>query len=388
MALLLALVMLLQAAPSPRTAAISGQVLLRDGSPVAAVRVAAIAAPPPNIRPADGQNYYASVPPASVTLTDANGRYRLTNVPAGRFYVVAGIIGHATFHPTTTDIDAATIVTTTAGDALEAIDVRMLTEPGARVTGRITPPPFADTPERAVLSGVAVGDVVDTPVSADGSFDFGRIPQGEYFVSLIPQPPGLDGRPFRVGGQDALALDLSRPPTQSVKGRLVVQNGPLPPPIVGFYTEKDYVSANVSADGAFTVRLHDARYRVDAGGMPVGYSLLSVRVGKDEVRTTGFTAADVSRNGIVITVSAPPDLPAIVGRAVGRDGAPAANVRVTARGPIVGTLETTTRPDGSFQFGAVPPGLYRLLVPQIPEIAEATVVVDRGGAEVRLAPSK
>lgn len=386
MAPLLALIVLLQAAPPARPAAISGQVLLRDGSPAVAVRVAAIAAPPPNIRPADGQNYYASVPPASFTLTDANGRYRLANVPAGRFYIVAGIIGHATFHPTTTDIDAATIVTTTAGAALENMDFRMLTAPGARVTGRITPPPFADTPERAVLSGVAIGDLLDTPVEPDGRFDFGRIPEGEYFVSLIPQPPGLDGRPFRVGAQDALTLDLSRPPTQAVTGKLVVQNGPLPPPIVGFYTEKDYVSANVNADGSFTVRLHDARYRVDAGGMPVGYSLLSVRLGNQEVRTTGFTAAEIAKSGIVITVSAPPNLPAIVGRVVGRDGAPAANMRVTLRGPIVGGLEATTRPDGSFQFGAVPPGLYRLTVPQMPEIAEATVVVDWGGAEVRLAP--
>ena len=94
-----------QGPPGAGGAVASGQVRLANGSPVAAIRVAAIPAPPPNIRPSDGQNYYAVQTPARVALTDEQGRYRLANLPAGRYFIVAGVIGQATFYPATTDLE-------------------------------------------------------------------------------------------------------------------------------------------------------------------------------------------------------------------------------------------------------------------------------------------
>jgi hypothetical protein len=380
--LVLLLSLLLQAAPAARGTVVSGQLLLRDGSPAVAVRISAITAPPPNIRPADGQNYYASQPPVSAALTDEKGRFRLMNVPTGRYYIVAGIVGHGTFHPGTTDIDAATIVTTTADAPLEGIDFRMTTAPGSRVRGRIVPAPFAGTQERAVLSGVTVGDLVDVPINTDGSFEFGRIPSGEYFLSLIAQPPGLPAKPFRVADQDVTSVELARPPTLPVYGRIVVQNGPLPRALLGFFTTQDYVAATINDDNTFSVRLHDARYRVDLGGMPVGYSVTSVGVGPEEVSGAGFAVPAAAKAGVVITVAVPANLPRITGRIA---GTPAASARVVATGPIVGRLEAPVRPDGTFEFAAVPPGVYRLTVPQMPDLAPADVVVDyAAGADVRL----
>jgi hypothetical protein len=53
-------------------------------------------------------------------------------------------------------------------------------------------------------------------------------------------------------------------------------------------------------------------------------------------------------------------------------------------GPIVGTLETPVRPDGSFEFAAATPGMYRLTVAQVPEIAPMNVVVTWNDADVKV----
>ena len=380
---LLLVALLLQAAPAARTVVISGQVLLQDGSPAGAVRIAAITAPPPNIRPADGQNYYASQAPVATTLTDEQGRYRLQNVPPGRYYIVAGIIGHATFYPGTADIDASTIITPAAGDTLERHDIRMQTDAGMRVRGRISPPPADDALERAVLSGVTVGDLFDVVVREDGTFDFGRLPQGEYFLSMIPHAPGTTFLPFRVEKTDVPVLEFKRPPTLPVSGRIVVDRGPLPYALLGFMTERDYVTAPIQSDLTFTARLHDALYRPDMGGMPVGYSVTSVRMGSQNVAASGFQVSAAAKTGLVISVAAPPDLPRLIGQVT---GAPP-NSRVIATGPIIGSIEARVRVDGTFEFSPVPPGLYRLRVFEMPSIPETEVVVEyKSGGTIRLAP--
>src|SRR5688572_33216384 len=102
---------LLQAATPARPGVVTGQLQTREGSPAAAVRISALPAPPPNILPSDGQNYYATTPPASTTLTDAQGRYRLTNLAPGRYFILARTLGgYSTFYPAMTTADRATIV--------------------------------------------------------------------------------------------------------------------------------------------------------------------------------------------------------------------------------------------------------------------------------------
>lgn len=379
--LLILLALLLQSAAPPARATISGQLTLNNGAPAGAVRVVAIPAPPPTVRPAEGQNYYASQAPVGVALTDAEGRYQITNVPEGRYYIVAGIVGSATYYPSTTDIDAATVLTPAAGATLTGIDFRMRTSPGSLVAGRITPGPFPDTPERAVLSGVRVNDLVDVPVREDGSFDFGRIPAGHYSLSFIPHPPGLLPVPFSVGESD-VRLDMKRPPVHTVSGRIVVDNGPLPHALLGFQTERDYVRAAINPDGSFRARLHDAPYRASLDGMPVGYQVVSVRVGS-RAATAGFSPEEAGRAGLVIDVRAPRDLPPLSGRII-----PPMRARVSIRGPIVGSLEATTDEAGAFSFSALPKGLYTVTVVDRPEFEPLRVAVTTGGADVQIAAKR
>lgn len=380
-------VILQQAAASTTPAAISGQLQMIDGSLATAVRVAAIPAPPPSIRPTDGQNYYASQTAVAVALSDATGRYRLNNVPAGRYFIVAGPVGNATFYPSTTDIDAAAVVTVGGGPALDDLSFKLLRSPGSRVRGRVMPPPPAGSQERAIVSGVTLGELIETPVREDGTFEFGRVPGGSYLLSLFPTPPGMASRPFQVANEDVISLDLTRPPVRTVSGRIAVDRGPLPRALLGFSTPQGYVSGSINPDGTFTARLHIARHQVEMGGLPVGYSLASVRVGPREALGDGVVVGDADISGIVITVAAPRQLPRLTGRIVDHDrNRPAPRVVIT--GPIVGSVEAAVQPDGSFEFAMLPPGLYRVRVPQMPEISEVQVVVDLAGADVRLLPRR
>src|SRR4029453_17477736 len=96
---------LLQAATPARPGVVAGQLQTREGSPAAAIRISALPAPPPNILPSDGQNYYSTTAPAGTTLSDAQGRYRLANLAPGRYFIVASVFGYPRFYPAATSAD-------------------------------------------------------------------------------------------------------------------------------------------------------------------------------------------------------------------------------------------------------------------------------------------
>ena len=300
---LLALLLLLQAATAARPGVVMGRLQTREGSPAAAIRISALPAPPVSILPSDGQNYFSTTTPASTALTDAQGRYRLTNLAPGRYLIVASAFGYPTFHPGTTSADRATAVTVGADSPADGIDFAVLMPPGGRVTGRVDRPPAAGVPEIAVLSGLALGELLETPVGADGSFSFGHIPRGSYLVSLFPTPPGMPSRGFQVGESDT-RVDLVRPTTRRVSGRLVAQRGSLPRVLLGFSTERSYVAASVGADGTFSAQLQPARHTIELGGLTAGYSLASARLDAQDV-SKGLVVGDADISGLVITLATP-----------------------------------------------------------------------------------
>src|SRR5688572_12094010 len=267
-------------APAPAPGVVTGQVLTREGAPAAAVRVAAIPAPPPQA--AEGLNYYVPPPPTRVSQTDEQGRYRLANLPPGRYLIAAGLIGVGTYFPNEREALRATVVTVGA-DAPATADIRMVTPMGARVSGRVTPPPSAGSGEIAVLSGVTLAELAEVPVGADGLFTFGRVPAGRYLVSIFPTPPGFGSSAVDVREADVTTLDITRPPTHSVSGRIVVTNGPIPNALLALVADKSYVPIRINADGTFTARAHSALHRFELSGVPVGYSLASTRLGSQDL---------------------------------------------------------------------------------------------------------
>ena len=287
--------------PGVPTGSVTGQLRTLAGAPAIAIRVAAIAAPPVNIRRADGQEYVASVAPASTGLTNNDGRYRLANVPPGRYYILAGALPDATYFPGTATEDGATVITIASGSTTANLDFRLLKALGGIVSGHVRRRADAPAKENAILSGGKLEELLEAPVGSNGSFAFGHVPPGAYLVSLFPNPPGMGSRIVRVGETDVTDVELAPPPTQLVTGRIVVQNGPLPRAILQFDNPQEPVSATINPDGTFSARLHAARHVVYLGGLPPSYDVVSVRVGSEDV-ARGLVVGNADVSGVVITV--------------------------------------------------------------------------------------
>jgi len=359
---------------------LAGQLRNVEGSPGVAVRVAAIPAPTETTRPSFGSQYFYAQPPVSTTLTDNQGRYRLTNIPPGRYFIVSGV----TYYPSTVDADRAVVVTVGANSTTENLDFQLQRPFGGRVSGRVTPKPDTGKQEKAILSGVNLQEILEVPVGPEGDFEFGHVPTGAYFVDLVPPSPGMGSFRVQVGDKDITGLQLLRPPTQIITGRIVVENGPLPRAQLAFSTATSYVGATINPDLTFSARLHSTRHQVELAGMPVGYSVVSVRTGSADA-SQGLVVSNADISGVVITVSAPRHLPRMRGHIAGLPSARSSSTKVQLTGPIVGRLEAPVGQDGSFEFPAVIPGLYSLKLADITGFVPVNVVVTWNDADVQLA---
>jgi len=97
--LLIALVLLQRpGALQPGTGIVAGSVQMEGAGAAAGVRVGAMAIDDPSSM-------------VSVAETDAAGQYRLTNIPAGKYFIVAGKLDNLTYYPGGTDRTKATSVT-------------------------------------------------------------------------------------------------------------------------------------------------------------------------------------------------------------------------------------------------------------------------------------
>jgi len=372
-----AFILLAQGASADGQGVVAGQLRNLEGSPAVAVRVAAILAPTETSRPSFGSQYYYAQPPVSTTLTDNQGRYRLVNIPTGRYFIVSG----TTYYPSTLDADRATVISITPNSTIENMDFQLLRPLSGKVSGRVTPKADTRAQEQAILSGPNLQEILEVPVATDGAFEFGHVPTGVYWVDLVPPPPGMGSFRVQVGDKDVTGLELVRPPTHAVTGRIVVQNGPLPRAQLAFSTLTSYVGATINPDGTFNARLHSARHRVELAGMPVGYAVTSVRLGSEDV-TQGLAVGNDDISNLLITVAAPHQLPRLRGHISGLPNARFSSTKVQLTGPIIGRLETGVRQDGSFEFVAVTPGLYTLVLSQVPELGPMPVVVTWNDAEV------
>jgi hypothetical protein len=334
------------------------------------------------VRPQDGIQYYLTPPPIRTVMTDKDGRYRITNLAPGRYFVAAGLPGQDTYYPNATDGYGATVVT--AGpDSTSNIDFTLVAPLAGRIRGRVVPAPDPGTQENAILSGVYLTELVETPVRPDGTFEFGRVPEGTYLVDLFPTYPGLNSILFDVSENDVNNLELKRPKLYTVSGRFNVARGPLPWALLAFYTSTSYAAADIKDDGTFTVKLHAATHFTDLAGMPSDYEMTRIRLGNEDV-TKGFTVKDADISGLVIDVAVPENLPALKGRVTGVPAARLATMAVEINGPIFGKLRSNIRPDGTFEFANITPGAYWVTIPQVPGMEPPYVAVDWYGGNVTI----
>lgn len=186
---------------------IAGVIRQPDGSPAVGIQVA-ISAVPPKGAETNGitvLNRFAQ--------TDASGRYRLENVAAGEYYIVAGGFQSLTYYPGTLTLASARSITVSPGEAIAEVNFavprfqtttpRVPLPPATKgtVSGKVVteggrlPPLF---PSLYVYTGNRSKSVVGadgvkirgsgtfgaTPVLKDGTFGL-ALEDGEYTISLI-----------------------------------------------------------------------------------------------------------------------------------------------------------------------------------------------------------
>jgi hypothetical protein len=390
LAFILALGLQVQAPPAnngaarPGTAVITGQLKTIDGVPAADVRVSALQAPPPGVKPEDGIQYYVAPPPVRTAMTDKDGRYSLANLAPGRYFVAAGIPGQDTYYPDAIDGYSATVLTL-GPDSTTPVDFALVAPLAGRISGRVTPPPDPGSQENAILSGVFLTELVEAPIHADGTFEFGRVPAGTYLVDLFPTVPGLSSVLFAVDDKDVNNLVLKRPKLYTVSGRLNVAHGPLPWALLAFYTDTSYAAADIKDDGTFTVKLHAATHLPDLGGMPSDYAMTSLQRDNQDV-TRLVVNSDIS--GLVVNVAAPDNLARLRGRLTGIPAAQLPMLTVEMEGPIFGKLQSRVKADGSFEFPEVTPGSYWLTIPQLPQFEPFYVAMEWDNRDVTVDAAK
>jgi hypothetical protein len=227
MLLLLLATLLLQGTPAaPQPGVITGRISFADGAGVAGVTVIAVPAPP-------AEAYLPRLPRAR---TDASGRYRLEGIAAGTYTLTTEIKpGGMTFYPGGVPQDPSAsvsiaVVSVTNGATVE-IGNFTTREPGFKVSGRLVVAPALPVsgPIPVQLSGGAGGgQVVESVIRPDRTFEFPRVTAGTYVLGSMA---GVPTTRVVVADRDVSGVELGAVPGFRVTGRIAPSSpgSPIPP---------------------------------------------------------------------------------------------------------------------------------------------------------------
>jgi hypothetical protein len=343
----------------PRAAAITGTVTSPNGDPMPGLQVSAVSVHAPELQP------------VSLTtvgfVTDDRGVYRVFGLAPGDYYIVASPPRQSTGAGSATARSSAEV------DAIfrHLRDMTHGLTPGAsaRPPGR----PAAPSLEKAANVGYAPIFYPGTPNGADATI-----------VSL-------------AAGHERTGVDVvfDRVRTAAIEGIVTSPSGPLPrvilsiapqgPQLRGIYGGSPVVAQPIGADGRFKYAgVAPGQYTIyvrstGAAPPPSGRGGGNMSAPGDAAAQTQWASADVTVSGQDLTVSL--DLqPAlrVIGRLAFQGTSPApeqfAGVRLSLaregsagmsvlNNTAIGTPPVSPaaiRPDGTFEFGGILPGRYRL----------------------------
>lgn len=218
------------------TATLSGRVFREDGRPASAISVSVLRREHSN-----GSSPFNSV---SGVSTDATGRYVISELPPGQYFVAAIDTGPAhsirqfVFAPGVTDVSRASLVELRGGQKLEGSDIRIGPAVERRVRGVVLDPNGRPANSGRVFIGSSTGWPDGNPArsainAADGSFDFPRVPRGSYSLMAVLGDPGdrrFSGRarliPIEVGNSDLIDLKIEITHGVDIPGTVVLDGPP------------------------------------------------------------------------------------------------------------------------------------------------------------------
>jgi hypothetical protein len=353
--LLLAGLLLVQRPGAIQGGSVTGRVLLPDGSPAAMVRVSAV--------PAAAESNQQQSSEGSVIMalaeTDAEGRYQLTGIAPGRYYIAAGFLEVFTYYPGTRTLDTAKAVTVSAsGAAVKDIDFKIeRASVGLTVSGRLVrndKQPITE-PMQVTLGGDQYGNEV---THSDGAFTFTKLHPGSYMFYV--STPGMQPQPLVLTDHDLTGLEFVVPWTVKVSGRVIVDGNGLQPQVTMAFTGAAGANGNAPARASFNITLIEGSYGVSVLGIPSGYFLKSITADSADLLTTPLRLSKDSRPPELVVslgVANPPPWVKVSGRILGYPPSPTAQSTLSLNG-ATGSLTANVGPDGRFEFSQVFPGSY------------------------------
>jgi hypothetical protein len=340
-------------------------------------------------------------------VTDDAGNYRLLGLPPGE-YVVTGrlrdswmsdekqprILAYApTYFPGTASEAEAQRVKVVAGQETGAVDFPLMAVPTASISGTVlradgTPASSGSVSLTQEVSGPTMSSmsmIANGRIDSNGAFKLTDIAPGEYVVrATTSADAGSETATLRtsVVGTDVTGLVLAVDAGVLVSGRVVTDTGePLPAPVGALTITTTQASSdpsagvrstageddgvvNVAAGGTFARRSPTGAVILRVSGLPRGWALKQVAVdGRDLAGLPLDLRSGQPLAGVTVVVSR--SLPAISGRVVGDDGAPASGVAIVFPAEPARWLEPAqsvksgkTDQAGVFRFDAMRPGDY------------------------------
>jgi len=313
-----------------------------------------------------------------------------------------------TYYPNVLDVNNASGLDLVAGSETRGIDIRLQKARFHRVSGSVSgllssnSAPVAQAKGKAgagILlalaprngSGRQAGNALVN--GADGTFEFAAVPPGSYYI--VAQAPGpaqqrVTARvPVEVGNADVSGVAVRLQPPLAVSGNVRLESSGGQPAVrlstvrltlVPTETVAGNQSRNPQAqlaeDGSFQAQLEPYAYTVEAGGLPEGFYLKSVKLAGREMPDA---ALDLSYGGGPVDIVLAPASGDVTGTVQNARGEPAASIQVTAV-PVSGSLRrdrnklVTTDANGNFTLHGLPPGDYQIFAW---EEVEANAWMDR-----------
>jgi hypothetical protein len=309
------------------TGSIAGMVRQLDGKPALGVRVAAMVVP-------DGLGGGNSSTLAAITQTDSSGRYRLENVPPGRYYIVAGRVDVPTYYPGASAITGATSISVTPGAMISEIDF-MVSHESTR------PAPSLGLP-RGLSPSVLL---FSPPVRVTGR--------------IVMEDRAKDAKvPERV-------LLNTRSNTATVAGLLSI-------PRVSVLSSR----LAIAPDGTFAIDLPAGEASISVGGLPQGYSIQSMTSGSTDLgRRSINIQAGMPEIVIVLTADTRPRF-RVGGRVLdGATGRPLLGEHIELVDEAGSTIRLIIDAEGRFEFTRVLTGNYILRLATAGRMAEQRIAV-------------
>lgn len=356
------------------TGAIVGRVLDADGQPMEGVMVSVeIGGRPDRSASTDDRGMFriGGLRPGKVRVRAQT--MRLPFPPEIRTDGTVEVHYSPTYHPNALDANSAIRVEIGPATEVTGVDIRMVRTALIRVSGKVIgiPPGAKNTFLMVQPHGPGA------QVKPDGSFEMWRVDPGKYTVTAQVNPQGGFGQfvsppiPLEVGDSDVENLQIRLLPVGDLKGQVIFEDeeartpptSPAPVRRVMLRGDGNQSTPNgeLKEDGSFTLaRVSPAHYQVSVPGKLYVKSM-----------TLGPTNFDGAKLDLTTGV---PDAPLVLHVAASKGVV--SGVVSDAKGPVAGvhvaiaeeslergfTQGADTRDDGSYSFGALAPGKYRLFL--------------------------